>query len=267
MNLYLLPTVLVACLIGCSVTVPGDVNGDGVVNEDTEGVEQVGPFTGVTNRSDADVEIAGDEDGDNLEPGDVTILCEGGFVADVDLSVDSDGYLIIEMAADIASVLGCQIRVITDSVVDVVDEGDGDIVCEDPLVDVRSVTVGGNGSVTLASVTADELNILVTGNGAVTIGALTVTQLNIDLRGAGDATLAGDAVNADFLSGGNGDLRAKELTVSDTLDAMLNGTGNGVITVLGTVNAEVHGDASLEVYGGAEPGQIEEVDGGEVIFY
>ena len=238
-----------------------------MVNEDTEGVEKLGPFTGVTNRSDADVELAGDDVGDDLEAGDVTILCEGGLVADVELSVDGDGYLIIDMAAEIASVLGCKIRVIADGVADVVDEGDGDIVCDDPLLDVRSVTVGGNGSVTLASVTADELNILVTGNGALTIAAVAVDQLNIDLRGAGDATLAGDTVNAYFESVGNGDLRAKELTVSDTLDAMLSGTGNGVITVLGIVNAEVHGDASLEVYGGAEPGQIEEVDGGEVIFY
>lgn len=257
------PALLLMIGVGCNIDIAEDV----LDGEESDEVRQLGGFTTVINRSDADVVLVEDGSGDGLSAGDVLVVCEGGIVANVDTSVDGEGNLVIQFAAEVATILGCEVRVVTEGIVEVVDEGDGDIVCEDTLRDVRNIVVRGNGSVDLASVEADELDILVEGNGALDIGHVSVDTLRIDLRGAGDATLAGDAVFATLNIAGNGDLRAQELTVSDTLDALLNGTGNGVITVLGTVNAEVHGDASLEIYGGAQPGDVLEVDGGEVIFH
>jgi len=258
-NLYpLLFTGLLACNLNIG-TIDAGEGGDEV--------REMGSFTSVTNKSDADVILEEDQSGDDLDPGDAQVTCNGVVLADLHTSVDSSGSLIIESAAEVATVLGCEVHVVTEGITEVVDDGEGDIICKDPMPDVRLIKVNGNGSVDLKSVTADQLNISVAGNGALTIDQVQVDGLHVDLQGAGDATLGGEATTASLSISGNGDFRAKDLTVSDTFDATLTGTGNGEITVLGTVNAEVHGDASLEVYGGAEPGNIAEVDGGEVIFY
>lgn len=264
MKLLLFPALLLAALPACTVNVDDGLDD---TDDSQQEMREVGAYQRVTNRGDAQVEMVGDESGDGLSPGDVLVVCEGGLVADVETTLDSSGGLVIEMAGEVASILGCQVKVVVEGVEEVVNEGDGDVVCEGTMPDVRTLTVSGNGSVDLATVEADELTILVTGNGAISIANVQVQMLNIDLRGAGDATLAGNTVDADLQISGNGDLRAKDLTVAETLTAVLNGTGNAVITVLGTVNAEVQGDATLEVYGGALPGILSEVDGGEVIFY
>ncbi len=255
MNTNILPSLaLLALLSAC-----GSANGDGV--------RHLGGYTSVTNKSDADVELQEDKDGDDLDPGDLEIVCEGGISADVATSVDSDGNLVIDFAAEVASILGCEVRVISDGVVLVTNDGDGVILCPDGLHGIRTIEVKGNGAVDLAAVETEELDLLVAGNGSLNIDDVQVETLNIDLRGTGDASLAGNAVNATLSISGSGSLAAQELTVSETLDAVLTGTGNAVITVLGTVNAEVHGDAELQVYGGGAPGDISEVDGGTVTFY
>jgi hypothetical protein len=223
-------------------------------------------FTGVNNRSDADVVLVTDGSGDGLQAGDVLVTCSGDFMADVTTAVDASGTLIIDFAAEVASVFDCGITVVTDdAVTDVVSDGDGDIICEDPMTNVRTIEVNGNGSVILASVAAAELNILVGGTGEVKIDQVTADQLNIDLRGTGDATLGGEAGRVDLMISGSGSLAAKDL-VAGYLNAVLTGTGNAEITVNGIVDAEVDGDSTLDVFGAAEAGVISELDGGLVVF-
>ncbi len=241
--------------LGCNVDLAVDL---------TEETRNHAGFTGVNNRSDADVELA--KSGDGREAGDVLVACSGDFVADVSTVVDADGTLIIDFAAEVASIFDCRITVVTDEVTNVISDGDGDIICEDPLMGVQTIEVRGNGSINLASVEVGELNIIVGGTGEVNIEQVTVDQLNIDLKGTGDAKLAGTAGRVDLLISGSGSLVAKDL-VAGYLSAMMTGTGNAVITVNGVVDAEVQGDSTLEVYGTAEAGQIVETDGGTVMFH
>lgn len=257
-RIHLLLGVLLLAVGGCNVDLGDKIGG-------SEETRNLSGFTGVNNKSDADVELKTDGSGDGLDAGDVLVSCSGDLVATVATSVNADGYLIIDFAAEVASVLDCSITVVTEDVTDVVADGDGDIICHDPMTGVRTIEVNGNGSVVLASVEADELNILVTGNGSVEIDQVTVDQLNIDLRGTGDASLAGAAGRVDLLISGSGDLAAKDL-VAGYLHALLNGTGSAAITVDGIVDAEVIGDATLDVYGAAETGDVVETDGGLVNF-
>lgn len=266
--LFSLLAIGAGCSIaGCSITVDDDlVDGSGLGRDDDGGeVRSVGNFVNVTNLSDADVVLV--RPGDGRDAGDVTVICDNGFGADVDTWVDGDGTLLVDLAADVASVLGCEVHVVTDGLEEVVDEGDGDIVSEEPMPEVRHIEVKGNGSIHLATVEADELYLVVAGNGSLGIDDVAVDMLHVDLGGNGDIGLGGDAQDAHLEIGGNGDFKAKALTVAETLDALLDGAGSGVVTVLGTVNAEVHGNVSLEIYGGAEPGDVVESDGGKVIFY
>ncbi|MDP2305736.1 MAG: DUF2807 domain-containing protein [Pseudomonadota bacterium] len=254
--------LVLAFLGGLLVTTAGcKVNLELELTDETRSVDS---FTGVNNRSDADVTLA--KPGNGLEAGDVLVSCAGDFVADVSTVVDANGTLIIDFAAEVASIFDCTITVVTEDVTEVITDGDGDIVCEDPLVGVQTIQVNGNGSVVFASVEVGELNILVGGTGAVTIDEVTVDQLNIELRGTGDATLGGTAGRVDLLISGSGSLAAKPL-VAGYLNAALNGTGNAEITVNGIVDAAVDGDSTLDVYGAAEAGTISELDGGTVVFH
>ena len=257
MNFPIHSSVAILALgLGAACTISGSASGD---------VRQPGAYTRVTNDSDADVYLVEADGG--LEPGDVEVVCDSGLTADVDSNVDADGNLVIDLAANVASAIGCEIHVVGDGVEHVLVEGDGDIITEHKLPDFKTISISGNGSVHLATVEADTLEIYVSGNGAVVVDDVAVTDLVIDLSGTGDATLAGEAENADLTISGSGSLWAEELTVNGTLDANMSGTGNAAITVLGTVNADINGSATLDIYGGATAGTILEVGGGVVVFH
>jgi Putative auto-transporter adhesin, head GIN domain len=228
-------------------------------------VRQPGSYSRVTNDSDADVVLVEADDG--LEPGDVEVFCDSGLTADINSNVDADGNLVIDLAANVATALGCEVHVVGDGVEHVMIEGDGDIVAEHTLTDFQSISVSGNGSIHLATVEADVLEIKLSGNGAIVVDDVSTTDLVIVLSGDGDATLAGTADDADLTISGSGSLWAEELTVSGTLDAVMSGAGSAAITVNGTVNADIDGSSTLDIYGSATAGTILEVGGGVVVFH
>ena len=251
-----LTTVLLLTL-GASIACAND--GDRHNNSDD--IRHMGDFAGLTNRTDAGIDLV-EPDGD-LEPGDIRIACDSSLIDDVKASVDSDGDLVLDFSSGASSVSDCTIHVVADGMTEVTNDGDGDISCSHHLFDFRTIEVNGNGDVHITALDATALSLYVTGNGALAIDDMSVVTTHIDLRGTGDITLAGTTVDADISISGNGNLWARDLTVSGTLDADLSGNGDAEITVLGTVNAEVTGNGALDIYGGAAEGVIV----GEVTFH
>jgi hypothetical protein len=94
----------------------------------------------------------------------------------------------------------------------------------------------------------DVLDLEVGGNGSVDIDDLRAHLLRLDLTGSSDVTLGGIVAKAEMTITGNGNLDARDLVLQD-LSIDMTGSGTAVVTVEHSVDGEIAGNGTLDVYG------------------
>ena len=235
--------MLLAFLTACASDGPRD-----------DGSTSAGPFARIVNDSSATLILVGPDewlDDDN----DWDVDCG----SDLLLGLDGDSLVISDGDA------ACHVRVRTEGVREVECNGDGDLDHEGDLRDISRIWLNGNGSVRLHRLHTDVLDLDVKGNGFVGIDELRAHLLRLDLSGSGDVRLGGKAAKAEMHIAGNGNLDARALVIQDmTID--MTGSGTAIVTVEDSIEGEITGNGTLDVYG--DPlGSIDVSGSGLVTFH
>jgi hypothetical protein len=236
--------MLLALLTACASEGPRD-----------DGSTSAGSFARVVNDSSATLVLVGpdewledDEDGWDLD-------------CDADVAIDLDGdALVISGNGD-----ACTVRVRTGDVREVECDGDGDLDHDGDLRDISHITLNGNGSVRLHRLDTDVLDLDVGGNGFVAIDDLRAHLLRLDLTGSSDVQLGGIVAKAEMSITGNGNLDARELVLQDLIIDM-TGSGTATVTVEHSIDGEIGGNGTLDVYGNPE-GTVDVSGSGHLTFH
>ena len=195
------------------------------------------PFARIVNDSSATLILVGpnewlDDDND----------WDADCGSDVLFGLDGDTLVISDGDA------ACNVRVRTEGVREVECRGDGDLDHDGDLHDITRISLNGNGSVRLHHLDTDVLDLAVNGNGFVAIDDLHAHRLRLDLTGSSDVRLGGKVAKADMHITGNGNLDARKLVIQDLFIDM-TGSGTAIVTVEDSIDGEISGNGTLDVYG------------------
>ena len=237
--------MLLALLFACASDGPRD-----------DGSTSTGPFARIVNESSATLVLVGPDEWDASDEDGWDLGCD----ADVAIDLDGDA-LVISGDGDAA----CDVRVRTDGVDEVDCDGDGDLDHDGDLRDISIIALNGNGSVRLHRLDTDVLDLEVGGNGSVDIDDLRAHLLRLDLTGSSDVTLGGIVAKAEMAITGNGNLDARDLVLQD-LSIDMTGSGTAVVTVDHSVDGEISGNGTLDVYGNPK-GSIDVTGSGQLTFH
>jgi hypothetical protein len=112
---------------------------------------------------------------------------------------------------------------------------------------IENIVLEGSGNFDGNNILANTLNILLSGSGNMNINTM-ATNVNFNLTGSGDAYLLGNTNNSNILLQGSGDVNAKFLQAQD-VSVTVNGSGDATVTVTDTLNAVINGSGDINYYG------------------
>ena len=86
------------------------------------------------------------------------------------------------------------------------------------------------------------------GSGSMLVEAIDSSRLSVSLSGSGDAELDGATGDLELHLSGSGGVLARDLTAGDA-EVKISGSGSAEITATGSVDADLSGSGSLDIYG------------------
>lgn len=213
-------------------------------------VRVVGEYDSIENRSDATTRVATDADGDRET---IEISCLTGSASDIRIETENgffDGEASMTVRSD-GDVSDCTIILDPDTLERIHVSGNGDIDIEGTATGLGLVSITGSGNLDINAVHTDNFQLDASGTGDLSIGDLVLDELDVNMTGTSSATLAGEVESADVYLTGTTALDARDLVVQD-LDLEMNGDAEAEITVEGSLDADLSGSATLDVWAGAD---------------
>lgn len=118
--------------------------------------------------------------------------------------------------------------------------------------------------ITMGSLTADTLTMNISGSGSVEIEGLTVSNLNSEQTGSGNIGIdTGTVDTAEISITGSGDFDGRDVTAS-TANVRLTGSGNAELSVTDTLEARLSGSGDLTYYGQPQVSQQSTTGSGSI---
>lgn len=127
---------------------------------------------------------------------------------------------------------------------------DADLVAELVLPQVKLVRLSGSGAVTLTGVSRGPLALTMDGSGSVEASKVTLDELTVALGGSGTIRASGTCDTQDVSLDGSGTYDAVDLTCTDAT-VSIGGSGRAEVTVTGTLDASIDGSGEITYDGGA----------------
>jgi len=143
--------------------------------------------------------------------------------------------------------------------------GSGGLGAEGEFDSVESIVVTGSGGVDLGVLRGCNVQIKATGSGHVRVDDVEACDLSVDHSGSGRIELSGAADSIDLVQSGSGGFGQTELVVS-TADLSISGTGGAELTVTQSVDAVVSGTGGIVIHGNPAQRDVSETGTGRVRF-
>ncbi len=210
--------VAVVSLTACNTTLLGVTRGSGTMTSETR---EVSGFTEVALEGSGTVLI----DVDGTES--LTIEAEDNLMSYLTSDV-SNGRLTLGTKGAISATREIVYTVSAAALDGVSIGGSGHIEAGDLSTDAFEAEISGSGTITLEGVDLDSFDASISGSGAIEVSGAT-GDLTVSIPGSGSFT--GDMLEA------------------TTGRVQIDGSGNAVVNVSGTLDAEVNGSGSIEYLG------------------